>query len=957
MSRIIGNTKLKESNKENINYPNNYTEYKSSQNKRYGKIVSNQQQSLPLNTNVSGHLIANNLFVTKEKATNNNHRINNNNLNKAKDKDNKYITISDIIGEKCNINLDIIRLFYNNYEQSKTSKKKMGIVKSYGINTYQGIVRNYNEDRVSIIINMNRPKNYLKPWPKISFFGIYDGHGGEGCSEYLRDNLHKLICNNNEYFPDNVPEAIKLGFQKAEKDFINNYALNDKKEIIDRSGSCAVIILIIDNKAYVANVGDSRCLLSMENGKKFVEVTKDHKPNSPNEVKRIKKYGGNIYQSETVINNVNNPNVNGKILIGPYRVLPGRLSVSRTVGDVEAKLEKFGGNPNVIIPDPEIFFYDLNRNDIDFFILGCDGIYDQISSNEVLECAWMVLNEKENLIIKQCKDIHNQSGLIVDLIMKSALARKSFDNVTCLFVALKELGMNFNEQNEKTLKNNNIKENNNYLSPNISPVVPLSISTDMKNKNNFEKISMITRKSNTSLTGGNYGYINNERNNRNNNKFYLSNYRGSDNKKYPSSNTDFKIRNVKLNNTMTNASQFNSNYIIKENNNKSVNNRLSHNILDNNHIDYSRKNQSFSNINYPNNNGNSTYNNYRQIRKNNVNNYNNSFSHINASKKISEGNLLNKRNFGMEKIDEESAYINASNSHIFTPITKYNNDIKANENRNIRKNLSTTNNNIVSLSNINNTKKNNNQPYTTSHRYLTSTQNTKNPNYTSIRKNYLYLNQQYKNQNKLMNNNNNNNYNNTYSSITNQNINNLRNQKKSVSLNNAENDKKNYINNDIIRNNDKKDFSTRIERNSRQISIQKPISNSNIGLSNKNNNNQNIKSNNYYREIGKNYQNNTHNVNNNSKNKYSNYLLTEVNNSKKDYFNRGYKITSDDNNFENDRNKYNVQQYRRRWNNINNEINYKNSRTSKDLNRDLLRENEKNEDLNNNRRSKYYHRY
>ena len=55
MSRIIGNTKLKESNKENINYPNNYTEYKSSQNKRYGKIVSNQQQSLPLNTNVSGH--------------------------------------------------------------------------------------------------------------------------------------------------------------------------------------------------------------------------------------------------------------------------------------------------------------------------------------------------------------------------------------------------------------------------------------------------------------------------------------------------------------------------------------------------------------------------------------------------------------------------------------------------------------------------------------------------------------------------------------------------------------------------------------------------------------------------------------------------------------------------------------------------------------------------------------
>ena len=83
----------------------------------------------------------------------------------------------------------------------------MGIVKIYGVNTYQGIYLNYNEDRVSVIINMNKPKNFQKKkWPKISFFGIYDGE----CSEYLKDNLHKLICNNNEFFPDNVPETIKL---------------------------------------------------------------------------------------------------------------------------------------------------------------------------------------------------------------------------------------------------------------------------------------------------------------------------------------------------------------------------------------------------------------------------------------------------------------------------------------------------------------------------------------------------------------------------------------------------------------------------------------------------------------------------------------------------------------------------------------------------------------------------
>ncbi len=38
----------------------------------------------------------------------------------------------------------------------------------------------------------------------------------------------------------------------------------------------------------------------------------------------------------------------------PARVLPGRLSVSWAIGDAHAKLKKLGGNPRVIISDPEI---------------------------------------------------------------------------------------------------------------------------------------------------------------------------------------------------------------------------------------------------------------------------------------------------------------------------------------------------------------------------------------------------------------------------------------------------------------------------------------------------------------------------------------------------------------------------------------------------------------------------
>ena len=116
----------------------------------------------------------------------------------------QIIEINDIIGEKCDLDLEILQIPFNNFDRAKTSSKTMGNIKAYAANTYQGLVRNYNEDRVSIIINMTRPENYTKKyWPKISFFGIYDGHGGSKCADFLRDSLHKIIFS-NEYFPENV---------------------------------------------------------------------------------------------------------------------------------------------------------------------------------------------------------------------------------------------------------------------------------------------------------------------------------------------------------------------------------------------------------------------------------------------------------------------------------------------------------------------------------------------------------------------------------------------------------------------------------------------------------------------------------------------------------------------------------------------------------------------------------
>ena len=58
-------------------------------------------------------------------------------------------------------------------------------------------------------------------------------------------------------------------------------------ELKENSGSCAVVVLIVNTMCYVANVGDSRAILSSDSSSKAVPLTRDHKPSDPLEQKRI----------------------------------------------------------------------------------------------------------------------------------------------------------------------------------------------------------------------------------------------------------------------------------------------------------------------------------------------------------------------------------------------------------------------------------------------------------------------------------------------------------------------------------------------------------------------------------------------------------------------------------------------------------------------------------------------
>ena len=74
-------------------------------------------------------------------------------------------------------------------------------------------------------------------------------------------------------------------------------------------------------------------------------------------------------------------------MFGPFRVFPGRLSVSRTFGDVEAKRVKYGGNPKVVISIPEVKSFKI-EDTYDFIILGCDGIFERLNNRDCIDAVW-----------------------------------------------------------------------------------------------------------------------------------------------------------------------------------------------------------------------------------------------------------------------------------------------------------------------------------------------------------------------------------------------------------------------------------------------------------------------------------------------------------------------------------------------------------------------------------------
>jgi len=409
-------------NKQNNSINNNSNNNNSNNNniiptKKSKIMVLKKRKNDKKTYNIKRELV-NNDEVSKDELNKELFNLNNlyNSLKSLSKEDNFLCNIGES-KEPVQLSQEIFHNYNSHFKPSSYSSefefKKDDFIKAYAYNTSEGNIRDYNED------TMTATKLKLNPKDRNSFcyfFAVYDGHGGSGCSYYLKNHLH-----NNLY--DFSVKGIKNAINLTEKNFMEDKAVNTYGDLADTSGSCACIVILENKKCIIANIGDSRCVIFKN--KKVVFTTTDHKPNSNDEKRRIESSGGSIYQTNSVIPLYQN----GKLIEAPWRVLPGRLSVSRTFGDIEAKDEKFGGKKNVVIAKPDITEFELD-DDYNFIVIGCDGIFDVLSNIEILECIKIVIKINKN----KNKKINELCGDFAAMIIKSALEKESFDNLSCIVI-------------------------------------------------------------------------------------------------------------------------------------------------------------------------------------------------------------------------------------------------------------------------------------------------------------------------------------------------------------------------------------------------------------------------------------------------------------------------------------------------------------------------------------------
>jgi len=240
------------------------------------------------------------------------------------------------------------------------------------------------------------------------FFGVYDGHGGDACANFVAPRLRRELEENGCPADD---AAVKKMLFAIDQEFLDKAVA---------SGATATMCIVQKprekggkHKLRVINAGDSRVLLAkrdgtiIDGGGTDQGLTTDHKPDDPVEKERIYRCGGTVEHAEGNCARVN-----------------GDLAVCRGFGDGEYK--KTGGpgpEDRPVTIDPELKEFECDATDI--ILLVCDGVSEGNFPNPQV-------TELVGSILKEADDPGNASKAVCH----KAVATDSKDNISCMVVLL-----------------------------------------------------------------------------------------------------------------------------------------------------------------------------------------------------------------------------------------------------------------------------------------------------------------------------------------------------------------------------------------------------------------------------------------------------------------------------------------------------------------------------------------
>ncbi|CAN7068704.1 unnamed protein product [Brassica rapa subsp. trilocularis] len=214
----------------------------------------------------------------------------------------------------------------------------------------------------------------------VGLFGVFDGHGGARAAEYVKRHLFSNLITHPKFISD-TKSAITDAYNHTDSELLKSEDSHNRD-----AGSTASTAILLGDRLLVANVGDSRAVISRAGN--AIAVSRDHKPDQSDERERIENAGGFVMWA-------------GKV--------GGVLAVSRAFGDRLLK--------QYVVADPEIREEKIDDS-LEFLILASDGLWDVFS------------NEEAVAMVKEVEDPEDSAKKLV----AEAIKRGSKDNITCVIV-------------------------------------------------------------------------------------------------------------------------------------------------------------------------------------------------------------------------------------------------------------------------------------------------------------------------------------------------------------------------------------------------------------------------------------------------------------------------------------------------------------------------------------------